>query len=98
MQTVDRATNPRFAKLIESFERLTDCPILLNTSFNMNYEPIVCTPVDALMCFIRSGLDALALEDFLIDRSSLSILSQLILRKTAAAPSSAVTHQTYTLF
>src|SRR5690242_4661738 len=69
VQTVDEETNPRFARLLRTFERLTGCPILLNTSFNLNYEPIVCTPADALICFIRSGLDALVLEDYLIDRS-----------------------------
>ena len=67
-QTVDRAHNPRFAALLEAFYRRTGCPMLINTSFNVRGEPIVCTPADALWCMGRSGLDALVLEDFLIDR------------------------------
>ena len=98
VQTVDDETNPRFARLLRSFERLTGCPILLNTSFNMNYEPIVCSPVDALICFIRSGLDTLVLEDFIIDRSAISVMSQFLLRRAAQVRPSAITHKTYTLF
>lgn len=67
VQTVDAATHPRFAALLAAFNALTGCPILLNTSFNMAGEPIVCSPVDAVGCFVRSGLDCLVLEDFIID-------------------------------
>ena len=98
VQTVDEETNPRFARLLRNFERLTGCPILLNTSFNMNYEPIVCTPVDALICFIRSGLDTLVLEDFIIDRAAINAMTEYVLRRTAQARPSAVTYKTYTLF
>ncbi len=70
-QTVDRRVSPRFAALLDAFERRTGCPILLNTSFNVRGEPIVCTPVDALSCFAVSGLDALVIEDSLLDRSAL---------------------------
>ena len=70
-QTVDRVHNPRFAALLEAFYRRTGCPMLVNTSFNMRGEPIVCTPADALLCMGRSGLDALVLEDFLLDRAML---------------------------
>ncbi len=70
-QTVDRRLSPRFAALLDAFERLTGCPMLLNTSFNLRGEPIVCTPVDALGCFAVSGLDALVIEEFLIDRAAL---------------------------
>ena len=58
-------------RLLKAFERLNGCPVLLNTSFNLRGEPIVCTPVDALLCFIRSDLDCLVLEDFVLDRSGL---------------------------
>src|SRR5215813_3302100 len=85
VQTVDGDANPRFARLLRAFERLTGCPILLNTSFNLNYEPIVCTPVDALICFIRSGLDVLVLEDHIIDRSAISPASEMLLRRGAQA-------------
>ena len=98
VQTVDDEVNPRFARLLRAFEKQTGCPILLNTSFNMNYEPIVCTPVDAVICFIRSGLDALVLEDFIIDRSAIGVMSQVLLRRAAQPRPSAITFKTYTLF
>ncbi|HVQ40429.1 MAG TPA: carbamoyltransferase N-terminal domain-containing protein [Pyrinomonadaceae bacterium] len=98
VQTVDEETNPRFARLLRVFERLTGCPILLNTSFNLNYEPIVCTPVDALICFILSGLDMLVLEDFIIDRSAISAMTEFMLRRTAQIRPDAITYKTYTLF
>jgi carbamoyltransferase len=71
VQTVDADTSPRFARLLAAFEARTGCPILLNTSFNLRGEPIVCTPVEALLCFIRSDLDCLVLEDLLLDRDGL---------------------------
>ena len=70
-QTVDAIANPRFSALIEAFYRRTSCPILLNTSFNIRGEPIVCTPVDALFGMVRANLDALVLGDFLINRTML---------------------------
>jgi carbamoyltransferase len=66
LQTVDAARNPRFHRLIEAFDRLTGCPVLVNTSFNVRGEPIVCTPQDAYRCFLATDMDALILEDFLI--------------------------------
>jgi carbamoyltransferase len=98
VQTVDDEVNPRFARLLRAFEKQTGCPILLNTSFNMNYEPIVCTPVDAVICFIRSGLDTLVLEDFIIDRSAIGVMSQVLLRRAAQPRPSGITFKTYTLF
>lgn len=71
VQTVNKTSNQRFWRLLDAFARRTGCPILLNTSFNMRGEPIVCTPVDALICFARSGLDTLILEDQAIDRAAL---------------------------
>jgi len=98
VQTADEEANPRFARLLRAFERLTGCPILLNTSFNLNYEPIVCTPADALICFIRSGLDALVLEDYIIDRSAISVTIEVLLRRGAQIRPDAITFKTYTLF
>ena len=72
VQTVDRRVNPRFARLLECFERRTGCPILLNTSFNMRDEPIVCTPAEALICFLRSNMETLVIEDFIVDREALA--------------------------
>ncbi|MCP4410807.1 MAG: carbamoyltransferase, partial [Gammaproteobacteria bacterium] len=70
VQTVDLENNRRFALLLEAFYRRTGCPILLNTSFNMRGQPIVCEPIDAIVCFLQSRLDCLVLEDFLIDSSA----------------------------
>jgi carbamoyltransferase len=67
LQTVERATNPRFYALIEAFERRTGVPILLNTSFNEN-EPIVCTPDEALACFVRTALDRVVLGPWVVRR------------------------------
>jgi carbamoyltransferase len=68
IQSVNDDHNPRFAKLLREFDKLTDCPILLNTSFNIKDEPIVCTPEDALVCFITTDIDCLVLEDFIISK------------------------------
>lgn len=68
LQTVSPATNPRFHALLEAFNEITGCPILLNTSFNVKGEPIVCSPEDAINCFIGTNIDTLVLEDFIIDR------------------------------
>jgi carbamoyltransferase len=60
IQTVHEDTNPRYHELLSAFERLTGCPVLVNTSFNVRGEPIVCTPDDAFRCFMGTELDALA--------------------------------------
>src|SRR5262249_38331344 len=59
IQTVHRETNPRFHALLEAFHAATGCPVLVNTSFNVRGEPIVCTPTDAWRCFMRTEMDAL---------------------------------------
>ena len=66
LQTVDERRNPRFYRLLEAFDRLTGCPVLVNTSFNVRGEPIVCTPEDAYRCFLATDMDALVLEDVVI--------------------------------
>jgi carbamoyltransferase len=68
LQTVTREANPRYWQLIKAFENLTAVPVVLNTSFNDN-EPIVCRPEEALDCFLRTQMDALVLNDFLITRA-----------------------------
>jgi carbamoyltransferase len=97
VQTVDGRTNSRFARLLEHFAAKTGCPILLNTSFNMKDEPIVCSPVDALICFTRSNMDALVLEDFLVDRTSLGPGRRALIEAQVPLRPSAVTHKVYTL-
>ena len=71
IQTVTSDTNPRFARLLEEFYRRTGCPIILNTSFNLRGEPIVCTSADAISCFIRSQIDLVVLDDFVLERSGI---------------------------
>lgn len=70
-QTVDPAVAPRYAALLQAFAERTGCPLLVNTSFNVRGEPIVCTPADALFCFATTDIDCLVLEDFLLDRDDL---------------------------
>jgi len=67
LQTVDRDTNPRYWRLIKEFEQITDVPVVLNTSFNEN-EPIVCTPDEAIECFLRTRMDVLVLGDHVIHK------------------------------
>jgi len=68
VQTVARDVDPRFHALLTEFGRLTGRPVLLNTSFNMRGEPIVCDPSDALTCFVRASLDVLVLGDIMVER------------------------------
>ncbi len=63
IQTVHAETNPRYHALIVEFERLTGCPVVVNTSFNVRGEPIVCTPSDAFRCFMGTGIEVLAIGD-----------------------------------
>ena len=69
LQTVHPETNPRFYKLLDAFDEQTHCPLLVNTSFNVRGEPIVNTPEDAYRCFMRTDMDFLVLENFLIDKT-----------------------------
>jgi carbamoyltransferase len=66
VQTVDRDTNPDYYDLISEFEGLTGCPVLVNTSFNVRGEPIVCSPADAFQCFMRTHIDYLVLGSFIL--------------------------------
>ena len=68
VQTVDYETNPRFHDLIKAFEARTGCPVIINTSFNVRDEPIVCSPLDAYRCFMRTAIDYLVLGSYLLDR------------------------------
>ena len=63
VQTVNRTTNPRYYKLINAFKQKTGCPTIVNTSFNVRGEPIVCSPQDAYRCFMRTEMDVLVLEN-----------------------------------
>jgi carbamoyltransferase len=69
IQTVRRETAPLYWEILEAFRRTTGCPVLVNTSFNVRGEPIVCTPEDAYRCFMRTEMDALVLEECLLDKA-----------------------------
>jgi carbamoyltransferase len=68
LQTVHRETNPAFYQLLSAFKEQTGCPVLVNTSFNVRGEPIVCTPGDAYRCFMRTEMDYLVLGRFLLKK------------------------------
>jgi carbamoyltransferase len=69
IQTVTEHVNPRMFSVLKAFESLTGCPLLVNTSFNVRGEPIVCTPEDAYRCFLRTEIDALVLGDYVLHRT-----------------------------
>jgi len=66
VQTVDRETNPRFHELLSAFKARTGCPILINTSFNVRGEPIVCSPEDAFRCFMGSEIELLVIGNCIL--------------------------------
>ncbi len=68
LQTVRREDNPLYYELIQEFKRLTGCSVIINTSFNVRGEPIVCTPEDAYKCFMRTEMDYLVIGPFLLDK------------------------------
>lgn len=76
VQSVDIKTNPRFYQLIKAFYKITGCPVLINTSFNVRGEPIVCSPIDAFRCFMGTDLDRLVIGNYLL------IKNQQIKQKT----------------
>lgn len=69
VQTVSKGSAPRFYALLKAFEERTRCGVIINTSFNVRGEPIVCTPEDAYRCFMRTGMDYLVLGSFLLDKA-----------------------------
>jgi carbamoyltransferase len=70
IQTVRRETNPLYYDILAAFNRRTGCPIIVNTSFNVRGEPIICTPQDAYRCFMRTDMDLLVLENFILERAA----------------------------
>ncbi len=81
IQTVHEETNPRFHSLLQEFRKLTGCPVLVNTSFNVRGEPIVCTPADAYRCFLRTDMDILVMGQHLLRK-----VDQLSRQNDASAP------------
>jgi carbamoyltransferase len=78
VQTVDEKRHGRFWQLLDRFRDQTGCPVVINTSFNVRGEPIVCTPEDAWRCFAATNIDALVLERFLILRSEQQHIPQQV--------------------
>ncbi len=72
VQTVSKDTNPRYYNLIHAFKKLTNCPLIVNTSFNVRGEPIVCTPQDAYRCFMRTEMDVLVLQNQILYKNEQS--------------------------
>jgi carbamoyltransferase len=66
VQTVDPDRNAGYYRVLEAFEARTGCPVIINTSFNVRGEPIVCSPEDAMRCFVNTDIDALVLENYLL--------------------------------
>jgi carbamoyltransferase len=81
LQTVGEERNPRFYRLLKAFQALTGCPVLVNTSFNVRGEPIVCTPQEAFRCFLATGMDALVLENCVIHKDDLPSASAAEVRE-----------------
>jgi carbamoyltransferase len=69
IQTVHKETNPKYHSLISEFKKITNCPVLVNTSFNVRGEPIVCSIKDAFKCFMGTNLDILIIEDFILHKN-----------------------------
>jgi carbamoyltransferase len=95
VQTVRADEHAVFHQLLVEFAKLTGCPLVLNTSFNVRGEPIVCSPIDAILCFLRANLDCLVLEDIIIDRSSVPNSWYKWFENTGFLPSR-FTQETYT--
>lgn len=77
IQTVRRETNPLYWEIIEAFEKLTGCPIIVNTSFNVRGEPIVCSPQDSYRCFMRTEMDFLVLETCVLEKRDQPALNEV---------------------
>ena len=76
IQTVTRETNPLYWEIIEAFRKRTGCPVIVNTSFNVRGEPIVCTPADSYRCFMRTEMDYLVLESFVLSKRSVQAVKE----------------------
>ena len=76
IQTIHKETNSRFYQLIDEFEKKTQCPVLINTSFNVRGEPIVNTPEDAYRCFMRTEMDYLVMENIILAKKDQLLVDQ----------------------
>ncbi len=85
LQTVDDRAEPTYRRLLQAFEGETGCPVLVNTSFNVRAEPVVCTPADAVRCFLATHVDVLALGPFLVEKDRVPGARAAALSAEAAA-------------
>ena len=76
IQTVTKEDNPRFWQLLNSFKKLTGCSLLINTSFNLRGEPIVCTPLDAYLGFMHTEMNYLVIGNYMFDKAAQKTLPQ----------------------
>lgn len=76
IQTVNKETNPLYYELIKEYERLTGCSVIVNTSFNVRGEPIVCKPEEAYICFMRTDMDYLIMSNYILDKKEQKQLSE----------------------
>ena len=70
IQSVNKQTNPRYHEMLTQFNKKYNCAVVVNTSFNVRGEPIVCTPKDAYLCFMKSQMDYLIIGNFLLEKST----------------------------
>ena len=89
VQSVSKNHNPKFYRLVEAFEQITGVPMVLNTSFNIRGEPIVCHPREAIECFLKTGMDALFLGDSILTKETASASKQMTQEQLVAAAASA---------
>ncbi|MFT5350601.1 MAG: carbamoyltransferase [Planctomycetota bacterium] len=89
LQTVSKSTNPRFHQLISEFKNISGCSVLINTSFNIRGEPIVCTPEDAFRCFMNTDMDYLVLGNHVLSKAEQTLVQEPSVRKNDL-PSSAL--------
>jgi carbamoyltransferase len=78
IQSVRKDTNPVYWQIIEAFRKKTGCPVIVNTSFNVRGEPIVCTPEDSYRCFMRTEMDYLVLETCVLDKKDQPVFKDQI--------------------
>ncbi len=78
IQTIAKEENPLYYSMIEEFYKISGCPVVLNTSFNLRGEPLVMTPHDAYLCFMRSALDYLVMGNFILDKSRMKPLKETV--------------------
>jgi carbamoyltransferase len=88
LQTVTQRDNPRYYRLLKEFGKLSGVPVLLNTSINIMDQPIVESPINALRCFFSTGLDVLAVGDFILEKTPLQLSAKPTPQSSATAEDS----------